>query len=409
MKIWMVTWSYWPGPQGGAERQCRLLVSNFPEGSVECSVITGWLSWRWKRKEKDGFAIIRRFSLLAPLALAAEKAAIFFIARLCSGKGKGNDLEQKIVFWLRLPFVWLARFFFMVEFSLWSYRNKETVDIIHVHETGWLGAFTIYLAKKLGKPVLCKEATYPAFPVLGWDVPFRRFLKRYQRNAHIIALNDAVKEDLMHKGVAEKRISLIPNAVIYPSIGAKPGESNTVLYVGNFSQGAYLKAFDVLFEAWASVAKDLPNITLIMLGGGNTEYWKKVAKSLECDQSVRFLGFCQNTSPYFRDAGLFVLPSRVEGMSNALLEAMSWGLPAVVSDIPGNLAVVSDGENGKVVPAGDSNALAETIVQLMNSPQLRGTMGVKGRETVAKEFKVEIVLNKLVHLYNTLVKRDISA
>ena len=213
----------------------------------------------------------------------------------------------------------------------------------------------------------------------------------------------------MRKGVDEKNISLIPNAVICPADKAKPDKSNTVLYVGNFSQGACLKAFDVLFEAWSSVAKVLPDISLVMLGGGNIESWENLVKSLGCADSVRFLGFSSDPSPFYKDAGLFVLPSRVEGMSNALLEAMSWGLPVVVSDIPGNLAVVRDGENGTVVPVGDAGALAESIISLMNSPRLRSTMGDRGRERAGEEFNIDIVVHRLVYTYSALVKGDTHA
>jgi GalNAc-alpha-(1->4)-GalNAc-alpha-(1->3)-diNAcBac-PP-undecaprenol alpha-1,4-N-acetyl-D-galactosaminyltransferase len=89
-------------------------------------------------------------------------------------------------------------------------------------------------------------------------------------------------------------------------------------------------------------------------------------------------------SPFYRAASIFVLPSRYEGMPNALMEAMSYGLPVIVSNAsPGPLDLVKDGETGLVVAVDDPSALAHAIALLGNSGALRKQLGDAGRRRVS--------------------------
>ena len=85
---------------------------------------------------------------------------------------------------------------------------------------------------------------------------------------------------------------------------------------------------------------------------------------------------------YLQAADVFVLPSRREGLSNALLEAMAAGLTVVVSDLPGNRAVVRDGENGLMFPVDDLAALQNHLT-IAGSPDLRANLGRQARATMS--------------------------
>ena len=98
---------------------------------------------------------------------------------------------------------------------------------------------------------------------------------------------------------------------------------------------------------------------------------------------VQFLGFRPDPQTFLLQAGVFVLPSRFEGMPNALLEAMAAGLAVVVTDAsPGPLEVVDDGVSGFVVPADDPQALAAVLETLAADPELRKRLGFSARETL---------------------------
>ena len=411
MKVWMLIWSYWPGPQGGAERQCRLVCPYLASRNVSCTVITARLAYGSKRIERDREVTIRRVGLLIPLlndlkGLMSRIPAYFQFRRLSDRKMTDseavNDDKLRVAFWLGLPFVWLARLNFIVGLVCWSYANRASVDVIHAHETGWLGALAQLIGRICDIPVVCKAATTPAFPKIGWDVPFRLLLSRFQRLSDIIVLNERVQADLALEGFPVGKSTVVPNAVLMPSRAAVPEKSDTVLYVGNFSQGAHLKAFDVLFKAWALVHCDNPSAKLVVAGGGNLTTWKNYVLELGCAVSVEFLGFVDNPGKLYDQAGLFVLPSRVEGMSNALLEALSFGLPVVASDIPANRAVVDGSQSALLVEVGNERALADAIVSLLADPARRGEMGRLGRELVQQHHDVEHISNLLLSLYQRM-------
>jgi glycosyltransferase involved in cell wall biosynthesis len=106
---------------------------------------------------------------------------------------------------------------------------------------------------------------------------------------------------------------------------------------------------------------------------------------------------------HYRWASVLLLPSRREGMSNALLEAQSWGIPAVVSDIPGNREVIEDGVNGLVAPVGDAVGLAERTVLLLEEEDRRCAMGARARALMTSRYSVESVADRVEALYRRLI------
>lgn len=416
MNVLMLIWSYWPGPQGGAERQCRLISQYIVLKNCTCTIVTAKLSLKDKSREYDGLTSVRRVGHLLPFLNTIKSIFEKWGERILSGRSTGcrarqQDLHdfdkyrQKMGFWLALPWVWLGRLNFICELFFWIYKNRSSINIIHAHESGWLGAVAILFGKLFNIEVVCKSATLPPFPQIGWDVPFRMILRTFQRRSHLIVLNQIIREQLVHDGFPSSAISVIPNAVYIPSCCAFPEQSNKVLYVGNFSQGAYLKAFDVLFKAWSIVHRKNDTIRLVVAGGGDVTFWKNLVFELGCSATVEFLGFVSDPAILYEKAGLFVLPSRVEGMSNALLEALSYGLPVVASDISPNQAVIDQTESAVLVEVGNEKALAEAILMLMADPQRRAKMGKCGRHLVEKRHLVETIAVDLVSLYQDLIDK----
>lgn len=406
----MLIWSYWPAPQGGAERQCRMISSALDDKGVEPIIVTARLSYAAERRQHDKNTMIERLGLLLPVILGCGDLLrqllepLFVLSKKILKKYNGNssryyEIDKKYAFWAGLPSVWLSRLLFIIHFLVWGASKKKDFDVIHVHETGWLGAVGVLAGKVWDKPVVCKAATSPPFPIIGWDVPFSFLFRKLQKKSDIIVLNRYAQDSLINSGFPIERISVIPNAVSLPRLPASPAQSNVVLYVGNLSQGVYIKAFDVLFEAWSLAVKRNPSIRLVVAGGGNSSEMKEYVRSLGCEESVQFSGFVENTEQLYLQAGLLVLPSRIEGMSNALLEALSYGLPVIASDILANQAVLEQSDCGLLVEVGNSQALSEAIVQLMSDNEKRGNMGTLAREWVKEHYHVEKVSHRLVSLY----------
>jgi glycosyltransferase involved in cell wall biosynthesis len=192
-----------------------------------------------------------------------------------------------------------------------------------------------------------------------------------------------------------------------PSERSPVAGSSEVVYVGNLTQGARWKAFDILFTAWALLQRqDQGRTQLTVIGAGDPAPWQQYLAQQGCLDSVHFAGAVKDVAPYLRTARLFVLPSRVEGLSNALLEAMSWGLPVIVSDIPANLAVVRHQTNGWAVPVNDSAALAEAMLALLQDEELSLRLGRAARQTVEEQYTIERVAGQLVALYQKLLDKN---
>ena len=145
------------------------------------------------------------------------------------------------------------------------------------------------------------------------------------------------------------------------------------------------KGLDLLIRAFASLHEPVRAGWRIVLVGDGPE--RGALEALAQQQGIRdqvvFEGFQSDPLRYMQRASIFTLPSRFEGMPNALLEAMAAGLPSVVSDAsPGPLEMVCDRRQGLVVPNENIEALAAALQQLMRDQRLRERMGMEARTTL---------------------------
>lgn len=145
------------------------------------------------------------------------------------------------------------------------------------------------------------------------------------------------------------------------------------------------KGLDLLIVAFASLQERVRAGWRLVLVGDGPERSALVALARRhgISDQVVFAGFQSEPLRYMQQASIFALPSRFEGMPNALLEAMASGLPSVVSDSsPGPLEMVSDGRQGLVVPSEDANALSEALERLIADEPLRRQLGAAAQETL---------------------------
>lgn len=405
----MLVGSYAPDPEGGAERQCRLLCKEMTTRGFTVDVLTYRHSRAGLRTIEDEGSIVNRFGCLGPYAGKLRKSIEFRAINSTFpndpvSTGAAEKKARSIAFWLALPTTWLSRLQFLFELRRFAVKNRKPFDLLHVHESGWLAGVGVFLGRHWQIPVVCKETTAPALHPIGYDTPFRGTWDRRRRVADAwLAQTPSIQADLVSFGIASNIIHLLPNGVMLPSENANPEQSKTVLYIGNLTQGSSWKAFDVLFDAWIRIAKTRKDAKIRVVGAGDPTTWIRPLEEHGVMGSADFPGYAMDTSVFYREAGIFVLPSRIEGMSNALLEAMSWGLPCVVSDIPGNRAVIEHEKDGLIVPVNRADALAEAVIRLMDDPLLRKTLGERARGKVSSEFDIRHVTDRLVGIYRTLL------
>ncbi len=128
---------------------------------------------------------------------------------------------------------------------------------------------------------------------------------------------------------------------------------------------------------------------------------KKQVTALNLENVVDFLGYCEATEELYACADIFVFPSLQEGLPVALMEAMAAGLPVVISDIRGNVDLVTQRQGGYLCGTKDVSAFAEAISHLSNHPEERKRMGQLNRKTI-QQFSAEIVDAKMKAVYKRL-------
>ncbi len=159
---------------------------------------------------------------------------------------------------------------------------------------------------------------------------------------------------------------------------------------------------NLLLSAWPQVRRAHPRAMLIIIGTGGEE----AALRNAAGAGVQFTGNVENVLPYLQAADLFVLPSASEGLSNALLEALSTGLPVVATAIGGSIDVIEHGKNGWLVRAGDLNELREAIVMLLNNKNARASLAASARQHILERYGLQAVASRHSDLYLSLLERQ---
>ncbi|MGD9781254.1 MAG: glycosyltransferase family 4 protein [Kiritimatiellia bacterium] len=421
MKILMMVLHFPPAHRGGAELQCWKQAKALAARGHDVTVLTEWLWGSSPRREIRDGVIVRRMGAFLPVTAAVRRVHRWLRLKLAAPSADRPDpfsadqplsvpeRERTRFRWMSAV-EWLGQLSFILEAGWAVKRGSLTADVVHVHESHWLAGFGHWVGEQLHAPVLCKEA---CGDVLLWqgggDIPWRTRWKRRRTLCRFIAVTPQVRRELEKAGISSSRIADVPNGVEIPPTPTRPEEHTLAVYAGNFSQGAVYKAFDVLFRAWGRVHREEPSLRLRLFGAGGMERWRQVAEMEGCGESVEFAGPSANLQAEFCQAGFLVLPSRVEGLSNVLLEAQAAGLPAVVSDIGGNVAVVRDGENGCVVSVGDDETLAAAIVEMARNPARRAEMGRAARARIAAAFALDHIAIRLEDVYRQAVEQELAA
>lgn len=226
----------------------------------------------------------------------------------------------------------------------------------------------------------------------------------YRAADRVTPNSDATREQFVRRyRLSPQKVITILNPLDIDSIVSRSLEKDTLRIEENslpviIAMGRLVrqKGFDILLRSLPVIKHPC---LLFILGEGEDEgALRSLSARLGVENRVTFTGFLSNPYPTLSAASVFVLSSRFEGFPNALLEAMSLGVPCVSTRCPsGPEEIITDGVNGFLVPVDDPGALAGAIDQFLGNPALRSIMGCAGREHVQT-----LDAPKIVRMYEAL-------
>ena len=313
------------------------------------------------------------------------------IHRLPIGKNKSNLHLQSTKDLLMYP--WRA-YWFSRQLIKTAKEEEKPYDLTHSFFTVPCGFISMLLKWEFGLPyiVSLRGSDVPGYSD-RWPLIYT-FLKPgfaliWQQAAAVVSNSLGLKE-LALKTNAKQKIGVIYNGVDTEVF--KPGsdemKKNKFIITLGGTRVTLRKGIAYLIDAVSMLSKKYPQIYVTIIGEGNEkENLELMAKELGVKERIIFINKVENSTrvvPYYQEASVFVLPSLNEGMSNAMLEALSSGLPIVATDAGGTKELVTDGENGYIIKMKDAAHLASKLEILIENPGLRQSMGRVSRERAEK-------------------------
>jgi glycosyltransferase involved in cell wall biosynthesis len=363
-RVLFCTLAYFPAAAGGAEHQARLqaeeLVRRGHQVTVACPRLPGM------RSGKVNGVFVRRLP-------------------------RAN----------RRPFRTVT---YLFSLTLYLLSQARRFDLVHVHLANLQADVVGLVATVLRRPVYVKLA---AGGPKGEVARMRRiaWATRYvglRRAARVQALSAEIERDVASAGVEAGRVVRIPNGLdvtmfrtptvedrerARASLGLPP-EGVLVLYAGRFV--AY-KGVPELVQAWA--ARRAREGTLVMVGTRNEA--EDAVVEVPSGERLIVREWTDRVLPYYQACDVFVLPSHVEGMSNALLQALACGMTIVATRVGSAEELVCDGESGILVRPRDVDELAAALDRVIGDRDLRVRLGAAATRAVAQDFSIASVVDRI--------------
>lgn len=277
---------------------------------------------------------------------------------------------------------------------------ERRVEVLHAHHprAHAIGLLALLLSGIAVRFVVTRRVIFP----VGRNL-FSRWKYRARRVDRYVAVCAAVAQELQKAGVGPERIATIPSGVDFARFDAAraaraalpPGPPWSVGMVGHY---ATFKGHEFFLRAAREVAARLPQTRFWVVGRG-THTLSPLASELGIAGRVEFLGERRDVPDLLARTHLFVMPSLMEGIGTALVEAQAAGVPVVASRVGGLPDVVEDGVTGRLVPPGDAAALAAAMTLSLERPADAAAMAERGYARVRDAFSLPGVVSRIEAVY----------
>jgi len=302
--------------------------------------------------------------------------------------------------------------------KLYWLMRKERPHIVHTHtaKAGFLGRLAARLA---GVPVIVH--TFHGHVLHGYYGPVQNaLLRRVEQSLgwftdRLVTVSEQVKRELVGYGIARaKKIEVIPLGFdLKPFFNSHThrGEfrreirlSNKIKLVGIVGRIFPIKNHALFLESAAQISARETAARFVIVGDGALRSaLEQQARRLGIADRVLFTGWRRDLSRIYADLDLLVVSSDNEGTPVSAIEAMASGCPVVATRVGGLPDLIEDHKTGRLVPPREPEALTNTILALLNDPQMAQDLGKNGRDSVRGRFGLERLLNDIDSLYTQLL------
>lgn len=329
---------------------------------------------------------------------------------LSSHKALGHELEQ-----INVEVVYLNRrdkgIAPLLPFRLALSLRKEKPMIVHTHNfAGCL--YGVSAAGMARVPVIIHTEHGTTFPEQLKRVITRQIL--FRNVDKVVTVCNELKEKFHNfEKIPEGKMVTIPNGIDSKKFFLQTdrrklrkhlGFNDRDLLIGVVARLDPIKDHATLLKAMPLVINEIPNVKLLVVGDGEErETLEKLAQGLSISNHVYFLGEREDVPDILSILNLFVLPSKREGLSLSILEAMAAGLPVVVTDVGANSELVVDKKTGALVEPGDSQSLAHAIIGILSHLREADEMGKVGKMRFQQYFTLEKSVEAYKKLYISLL------
>jgi len=231
------------------------------------------------------------------------------------------------------------------------------------------------------------------------NVPHAVFAVSEQVRRHCIEIDriDPARVQTIYNGLDVVDWNTLPRPANAP-------DKVVVTTVGNIRR---VKGHDVFIKAAAAIVQHFPGVSFSIAGEVlEPDYFSELqglVRDLKLSERFHFVGGVTDLREHLSSSDIFVLPSRSEGFSNAIVEAMAASLPVVATDVGGNAEAVENGVSGFIIPSDDPAALSEAISRLIFNPSQAKAMGKAGRNLVIEKFTTKAMMDKISAAYQKLL------
>ncbi len=331
------------------------------------------------------------------------------------GGGILNNLKSKPLYYFLVPFFLLGQLRALIHLL-----RKERFDLIHAHwliPQGFIAALGMILTGRKIQ-LVCTSHGGDLFALRG---PILQFLKKWviNKSQALTVVSRAMKKTVVDMGVEPDKVEVISMGVdlkhLFTPDQKLTRRKGELLFVGRLVEG---KGIELLLKAMPGLLEIRPDIRLSIAGAGPLEQeLRELAGQLNLSDKIDFLGMVtqEQLPELYQRAALAVFPFKItqsggqEGFGLVVVEAMGCGCPVIAGDLPSIHDSITHGENGLLVPPGNPELLAGTILKALNDPDLCSRLAGEARKRAVERFDWEVVAEKYGKLYDELIDEDLCA